>query len=263
MTVSAPAPSASRPDGDHPLAVDEDVGPDGRRAGAVDHRPAADGDCHALTSSPVRPAGRCRWPAGRDRRRTRTRWRAKACMPSGPSSTPKPDCFHPPIGAYMSMAEMPWALTKTVPADEPRGHVGRQRVVVAPDRRAQPEGRCRSPRRPPRRCRRRGSPAGPGRTAPRARCRDPRRWRHHEGRRDEVAPRPLVLGPHAAGPRTAARRRSRLGEHGLDPVAGARRVHRAHRHLFGQAVAHHLAEPAARPARPPSRPAGPGARRAA
>ena len=38
-------------------------------------------------------------------------------MPSGPSSTPKPDCFHPPIGAYMSMAEIPCALTKTVPAD--------------------------------------------------------------------------------------------------------------------------------------------------
>ena len=38
-------------------------------------------------------------------------------MPSVPSSTPKPDCFHPPIGAYMSMAEIPCALTKTVPAD--------------------------------------------------------------------------------------------------------------------------------------------------
>ena len=60
-------------------------------------------------------------------------------MPSVPSSTPKPDCFHPPIGAYMSMAEMPWALTNTVPADEARRHVGGQRVVVAPDRGAQPE----------------------------------------------------------------------------------------------------------------------------
>ena len=38
-------------------------------------------------------------------------------MPSVPSSSPKPDCFHPPIGAYMSMADRPWALTKTVPAD--------------------------------------------------------------------------------------------------------------------------------------------------
>ena len=38
-------------------------------------------------------------------------------MPSGPSSTPKPDCFQPPMGAYMSMAERPWAFTNTVPAE--------------------------------------------------------------------------------------------------------------------------------------------------
>ena len=41
-------------------------------------------------------------------------------MPSVPSSTPKPDCFHPPIGAYMSMADSPWALTNTVPGRQPR-----------------------------------------------------------------------------------------------------------------------------------------------
>ncbi len=87
-----------------------------------------------MTTVMLRPL--CTAGPGRD---TVTRWRANACMPSGPSSTPKPDCFHPPIGAYMSMDEMPCVLTNTVPADSRDRDVGRQRVVVAPDRGTEPE----------------------------------------------------------------------------------------------------------------------------
>ena len=197
-------------------------------------------------------------------RRTRTRWRAKACMPSVPSSTPKPDCFHPPIGAYMSMAERPCALTKTVPAASRRRHVGRQRVVVAPDRRAQPERRVVGRRRPPRRCRRRGSPAGPGRTAPRARCRRPAGGDHHERGRDEVAartPRPRRApgpadehGARRARPRTrSASTRSRAAAVCTGPMVTP---------SASPSPTTSVGQPA-RPARPPSRPAGPGARRAA
>ena len=130
-----------RRDGDHAVALDEDVGPDGRRTGAVDHRPAAD-RCRHVPPLARRPARR---PAPLVAATHATRWRAKACMPSVPSSTPKPDCFHPPIGAYMSRDEMPCVFTNTVPADQARGHA----PPPAPRRCSTPRrtgrSRCRSP----------------------------------------------------------------------------------------------------------------------
>ena len=178
-------------------------------------------------------------------RRTRTRWRAKACMPSVPSSTPKPDCFHPPIGAYMSMADMPWALTNTVPADSRDATSAAERVVVAPDRRAEPErgvvGRVDRLGR----CRRRGSPAGRGRTAPRARCRRrPAAPPRAPARRSSPRiPRPRPASgpaararlPAAAASESSASTRSRAAAVCTGPIVT----------LVGQAVADHLGRQAA------------------
>ncbi len=149
-------------DGRHPLALDHDVGPDRRRPGAVDDRAAADGDRHAPASPSAGP-GRC----------TSTRWRAKACMPSAPSSTPEARLLPPAHrGVHVDGGD-------PVGVDE---HRARRRGGTP--RRPPARRRCSTPRRtgrrgcrwppPPRcRCRRRGSPAGPGRTAPRGRCAAP------------------------------------------------------------------------------------------
>ena len=161
-------------------------------------------------------------------------------MPSAPSSTPKPDCFQPPIGAYMSMAERPCALTNTVPAESrdatsaasassllqteahrPNGvslaaSTASVEVVVGDD--GQRGGELLLAH----------DAARPGAAPPRA-----------PGRRStHPTPRPPPAPGRAAGPRlpppaasaTSASTRSRA-------AAG---VHRAHGHPVGQAVADHL-----------------------
>ena len=251
ITVSAPAPPAPDPMSVIRSPVDHDVRPDRRRTGPVHHGPPTDDHGHA--SPPCSPG-----PG----RRTRTRWRAKACMPSVPSSTPNPDCFHPPMGAYMSMADMPCALTNTVPADNRRRHVGRERVVVAPDRRAQAErgvvGRVDRLGR----CRRRGSRAARGRIAPGARCPHPPAAppRAPARRSSPRIPRP----PSARGPGGRARRprrRPRRATPRPDRVRPQCAPGPWSRRRPGRRRP--PPSPGGPPAHPPSRPSDPGARRAA
>ena len=206
-----------------------------------------------LACCPRVPGPDARGPAG---------GRRPAC-PRCRAPRPKPDCFHPPIGAYMSMADRPWALTKTVPADSRDGHVGRQRVVVAPDRRAQAEGRVVG-----RRDRLVDVVVGDhgqgrARTAPRARCRVSAGGATDERRRDEVAPRcPRPRGAAAPGaparrpPRRPRRARPRPGRARRPCAPGPWSRRRPGRRPPSRS-------PAGPPARPPSRPTGPGARRAA
>ena len=181
------------------------VGPDRRRPGPVDDRPAADGHRHACSS--LLPRARPAHPhplAG------------EGLHALGPELDAEARLLPPAHRRVHVDGGHAVGVDEDRPGRQPRRHVGGQRVVVAPDRRAQAERACRSPRRPPRDVvvgdHRQGGgelllahDAGVGRR------------RHHQRRRDEVAPRSLVLGAQPARPHQHGARRGRLGEQAPRP----------------------------------------------